>query len=304
MPWASQAGKPDLQTAYADCRRVARRCAGNFFWSFLILPRPQRQAMYALYTFLRFTDDLGDSDRPFDDRNRDLNAWRARLDAVLDLPQFDSSPSRDELWWLALADTVARYQIPREYLHAVIDGVVSDLGAVSMDWFTDLYHYCYQVASAVGLACIRIWQVTDRAADLPAEWMGIAFQLTNILRDLVEDQRRGRIYLPREDLRRFGVDDSALLSGRSSAGFERLLQFEIARAHDYYERGEALLAYLPPPGRAVMQALAATYRALLRQIERAPAEVLRRRVSLGTPRKLWFVLRALPTRFLAHNVEQ
>lgn len=280
-----------LRAAYADCERIARRHARNFYYAFLVLPRPQRHAMCALYAFMRHTDDLGDSTLPIPQRRQELADWRRQLHAAV---AGDSFPER---WWHALADTLERYDIPMSLLEAVIDGVASDLETSRYADFATLYHYCYQVASTVGLACIRIWGVTDRRADTYAEWMGIAFQLTNILRDIVEDEARGRIYVPLEDLSRFGLTPDNWRSEAQGEAFRQLMRFEIERAHGYFERAAPLRDELPPAGRAVLCVLADIYRGLLRKIERDPLAVLERRVALPACHKLALLLRAIPIRF-------
>jgi phytoene synthase len=290
---AIAAHAPDfaLLDAYRDCQLVARRSAKNFYYSFLVLSADQRRAMCALYTFLRRLDDLGDSDEPVDDRRRALADWRLKLSAILGGALVDPN----DRWWLALADTVERYGIPHGLLHAALDGVESDLDVTDYARFADLYRYCYRVASAVGLCCIRIWGAADRRADQFAEWCGIAFQLTNIIRDIAEDHARGRIYLPGEDLARFGVTRDDLVV--PSPAVLELLHFEIARANDYYRRAAPLIHFLPPDGRAILSAMVRIYGGLLRRIERDPLAVLRRRVALSAMEKLAITLRALPHRF-------
>jgi phytoene synthase len=308
MLWAkSEAGSNDstfasrandsaaLQRSYSQCRWVAKRAARNFYYSFLVLPRPQRMAMCALYTFMRYTDDLGDCERPVEERRLALRQWRDRLERVL------SGGPAPEPWWLALADTVHRHGIAPELLHAVIDGVASDLDRHRYETFTELYHYCYQVASAVGLSCIRVWGVDDQRAALPAEWCGIAFQLTNVLRDVADDYRHGRIYLPAEDRRRFGVADEELGRRRATPQFEAMMHFQIARARDYYDRSRQLEQYLTPAPRAMFRVMTNVYGALLRKIARRPADVLRKRISLSTAYKLTLVAGAVPTRLFGRT---
>lgn len=301
-----RASSERLRAGYAECLAVARQQARNFYYSFLVLPKAQRLAMCALYTFLRRTDDLGDDDQPLEQRRAALLGWRERLDSLL----AGEAPRAD--WWLAFHDTIIRHEISPAHLHAVLDGVISDLDVSRYENFAALYRYCYQVASAVGLACIQVWGVRDARAALPAEWCGIAFQLTNVLRDIVEDLRLGRIYLPRNELRAFGVDLDVIELGDSqripsvdplvrddtNTHFLEFMHYQIHRARDYYHRAEALFDFVPPAGRAVLQVMVRVYGGLLREIERQPLEVLRRRVSLSKWRKLGFVLEALPTRYL------
>lgn len=291
--WMRGIAKADpLLASYRQCRDFARGTARNFYYSFLVLPKSKRWSMCALYAFLRRTDDIGDSFLPLSERKKALDEWRCQLDDALAgrLPR--------DLWWLALRDTVARYEIPGERLHEVVDGVASDLDTFRYPTFDDLYRYCYRVASVVGLACIRIWEARDPRAEQHAEWCGIAFQLTNVLRDLVEDFGRGRLYLPQEDFARFGVVEDVLASRRSTPEFEALMRFQIDRARSYYERSLGLADYLPPSGRAVFTVMRGLYGGLLDKIAESPQAVLRGRVSLGVSQKLGCVARALPVRYL------
>ena len=184
--------------------------------------------------------------------------------------------------------------MPAVYLHAVLDGVEMDLDAADYATFADLYPYCYRVASAVGLACIHIWGFTDERAKVHAEAAGIAFQLTNILRDLGEDAGRGRVYLPREDLERFGYDAEGLKGEMRDDRFRALMRFETERAAAYYREAEPLAGMLRPAGRAVFLTMLRTYRALLDEIVRRDYDVFTRRVRLSRLYKLWLAARALP----------
>ena len=195
-----------LAQSYAYCEQLARREAGNFYHAFRLLPADQRRAMCALYSFLRVADDLADGPGAVADRRGPLADWRRRLDAALGGDY--THPLHP-----AFHQTVRRFGVPPAYLHAVIDGVEMDLDAVRFETFADLYPYCYRVASAVGLACIHIWGFTGEQAKVYAEAAGVAFQLTNILRDLGEDAGRGRVYLPCEDLERFGYGEESLRRG-------------------------------------------------------------------------------------------
>lgn len=282
-----------LQAAYRDCHAIARKAARNFYYAFLILPKHQRLAMCALYTFMRFTDDIGDGTMSVERRRESLADWRTQLAAALEgvpLP---------ERWWFALADTAKRFAIPPELLCEVIDGVESDLTVSRYESFDDLYRYCYRVASAVGLSCIRVWGATDPRADLPAEHCGIAFQLTNIIRDIVEDHERGRVYLPADELDRFGLTAETLLDAGCRKEAVELVRFQIERAHHYYDRAEILHDDLPASGKAVFRVLVDIYRGLLRKIERRPAAVFEKRVRLHSMTKVAALASAWPRRYLS-----
>jgi 15-cis-phytoene synthase len=275
--------------SYAWCERLARRTAGNFYHAFRLLPAEQRRAMCALYSFLRVADDLSDGPGAPEEKRGPLAWWRRSLFAAL--AGDDSHPLHP-----ALRDTVERYAIPVRYLEEVLDGVEMDLEVSRYDTFADLYRYCYHVAGAVGLCCVHIWGFTG-AAERPAEAAGIALQLTNILRDVGEDAARGRVYLPGEDLERFGCRPEALGEGRCDGPFRELMRFEAERAYGYYEEARSLLRLLEPPGRAVFLVMLRTYRGILDAIVERDFDVFRSRVRLPAWRKLWLVARALPVRW-------
>jgi phytoene synthase len=278
-----------LAGSLAYCERLTRRAAGNFYPAFRVLPRPQRLAMCALYAFLRVTDDLADEPGPADAKARTLAAWRKRTDEALTAGVFSHRLHA------AFHDTVARHAIPREYLDAVLDGVETDLRPVAFTTFAELYRYCYRVASAVGLCCIHIWGFRGEKAKEYAEAAGVAFQLTNILRDLAEDRQRGRVYLPVEDWQRF--DSPPERWADRDGSFRDLMRFEVARARGYYDASRPLARLLPPAGRAVFQMMSRTYRGLLDQIERRDYDVFTRRVRLSRWRKLGLLMRAMPARW-------
>jgi phytoene synthase len=279
-----------LARSYSYCERLARREAANFYHAFHLLPRSQRQAMCALYAFLRIADDLSDAPGPAAERRVALADWRCGLDRAL-------KGNYSHRLHSALHDTMTRHGVPREYLEAVLDGVEMDLEPVAYDTFDELYRYCYRVASAVGLACIHIWGFRDDRAKVYAESAGIGFQLTNILRDLGDDAARGRVYLPREDLEQFGYAPERLKQGARDEAFRALMRFEVRRARGYYDASEPLTALLTPPGRAVFLVMARTYRGLLDAIERRRYDVFSRRIRLSLGHKLWLAARALPVRW-------
>jgi phytoene synthase len=280
---------PSLADSYRYCEALTRREAGNFYPAFRVLPGRQRRSMCALYAFMRIADDLSDEPGPVDVKRQQLRRWREGFARAL-------AGSYEHVSHPALHDTVARYHIPTEYLEAVLDGVEMDLEPVAYPTFAALRQYCYRVASAVGLACIHVWGFHGEQARAYAEDAGLAFQLTNILRDLGEDAARGRVYLPREDLDRFGYDAERLRRGQRDEAFRALMRFEVARARRYYEAAWPLVPLLSPAGRAVFLMMARTYRALLEEIERRDYDVFSTRVRLSRWKKLWVAAGALPAR--------
>lgn len=280
----------ELARSFRYCERLARREAGNFYPAFRILPAAQRRAMCALYAFLRVTDDLSDEPGTVDGKRAALADWRCRLDRAL-AGEF-SHPLH-----AAFAHTTRQHCIPSGYFHEVIDGVEMDLEPARYDQFSDLYKYCYRVASVVGLACIHVWGFHGERAKELAVASGIAFQLTNILRDLGEDAGRGRVYLPQEDLGRFGYCEEQLFRSEQGESFRALMRFEVERARGYYEAARPLARQLDPPGRAVFLVLTRTYRGLLEAIEKRDYDVYTSRVRLSPLRKVWLVLQALPVRW-------
>jgi 15-cis-phytoene synthase len=290
---ATAAPKDDHVTrtqSYLWCERLARREAGNFYHAFRLLPAPRRRAMCALYAFMRVADDLTDGPETRAEKSAALTTWRHQLaDALAGVYHHPLHP--------AFHHTIEHYGIPRRYLEDVLDGVGMDLETDHYETFEDLYRYCYRVASAVGLACIHIWGFTDAQAPRYAEAAGIALQLTNILRDLGEDAARGRVYLPREDLKRFGYAREDLLEERRNPPFRELMQFQAQRARHYYESAMPLAELLDPAGRAVFLVMLRTYRGLLEAIVERDYDVFTSRVRLSRLRKLWLAAQVLPVRW-------
>jgi len=280
----------NLACSYAYCSAVARREAGNFYPAFWMLPGPQRRAMCALYAFMRVTDDLTDEPGNLADKQAALVSWRHEVQEAL------TGQFRHPLH-PALAHVIRKYTIPQRYLNDVLDGVATDLAAVHYATFADLYAYCYRVASAVGLACIHIWGYRHESAKKYAESAGIAFQMTNILRDLREDAERGRVYLPAEDLARFDYSAELLRRGERDGSFRALMRFEVERTREYYAAARPLSKLLDGPGRAIFQVMSGTYSGLLDAIERRDYDVFSSRVGLSPWRKAALAIQALPARW-------
>lgn len=284
-----------VETSYAWCEHIARLQAKNFYYTFLLLSKAQRRAMCAIYAFMRYCDDLSDevSDDPSEDqspaaREAAIAQWRGELAKALageDVP--------DHYVWPAFTDAVTRYQIPHEYFFAMIDGVRSDLGPRRVRTFDELYDYCYHVASVVGLTIVHIFgfdKGDSREALKLAERCGIAFQLTNILRDVKEDSEKERVYLPAEDLARFEVSPETF---EPHEHFVELMKFEAERARDYYRQSAPLVDLVHPGSRASLRALIGIYSRLLDRIASCNYDVLVQRVRVPTWEKLWVLARSL-----------
>ncbi len=270
-----------LAQAYAHCAAVARAEAKNFYYGFLLLPPRQRQAIYAAYAFARLCDDIvDDGGLPEEAKAAGLDRLRAQLRQCL-------AGQPEGPVFTALHDAVITFDIPHEYLFLLIDGVEMDLRQRRYATFRELERYCYLVASVVGLICIEIFgyrggdEARRRAVDL-----GIALQLTNILRDVQEDLARDRIYIPLEEIAAFGYSEEALRRGEADPTFHCLMAFQVERAREYYRSGLQLLPLLARRPRACVGAMAGIYLRILERIARGPEVVLRKRVSLGTGAKL------------------
>jgi len=266
---------------------MARAAARNFYYGFRLLPPPKRDALCALYAFMRQVDDVSDSLRDAADKRERLAVWRATLDRAL-AGEYDPNPI-----WLAFHHTVARYGIPPRYFHDLISGAEMDLHITSYATFDRLREYCYRVAGAVGLTCLYVFGFEQpRAPDL-AEKLGIAFQLTNILRDLPRDLALGRIYVPQEDLRRFGCSAEDLARQRVSPSFVELMRFEAERAWRFYAEGTQLIALVSPDSRPALWALARIYSGILEKIEARGYDVFSSPpAGLSAPEKVWTLIRA------------
>jgi 15-cis-phytoene synthase len=261
-----------LQASYAFSRRIARTRARNFYYSFLLLSREQKNAMCAIYAFMRHSDDISEGEGASAEA---IHQWRTDLDSALN-GNFPENPL-----WPAFHDTVKRYNIPHQYFHEMIEGVSGDLQPRQIQTFDELYRYCYQVASVVGLTIIHIFGFDNPEALALAEKCGIAFQLTNILRDVREDRENRRIYVPAEDIQRFSAN-----LAHYDANFIELMRFEAARAEAYYQESRPLIALVHKRSRRSLWALIEIYRRLLLKIEQSNFDVLDRRIRIPTSEKL------------------
>ncbi len=273
-----------VDASYAYCEQIARARAKNFYYSFLVLPRHKRLAMCAVYAFMRECDDLSDEAGA---THAKLDAWRADLDRVLD------GATLAHPLWPAFADTVQRFGIPRQYLYDMITGVTSDLTFTQPRTFDDLYLYCYRVASVVGLTITHIFGFQDPRALEMAEKCGIAFQLTNILRDVGEDLGLNRSYLPLDLIASYGVTATDFRGPQVTPALQRLLADLGGRARGYYEFSRPLIGMVDPDSRGSLWALIEIYWRLFQRIEASGYQVLAERHRLSTPKKLWILVEAL-----------
>jgi len=282
-----------IAEAYAACRTIAQREAKNFYYAFRVLPQHKSDAMCAVYAFMRRADDIADDESlSLPERRQAMSLWveswrAARRDGVSDDPVF-----------IALNDTQKQFSISDALLEELVQGTTMDLepqpltaGEIqTFATFDDLYRYCYLVASVVGLVCIRIFGYTDARAEKLAEETGIAFQLTNILRDVKEDAERGRVYLPQDLLHEFGVSTErvvALAHGAPIESSDRAMLHQLgAKAQAYYKSADQLLPLIDKDSRAALWVLVTIYRNLLIRIEERDSDVFSQRVSVPTSSKL------------------
>ncbi len=264
--------------------RLTRKSRSNFFYAFLCLPRAQREAIFACYAFCRIVDDAVDLGQDRAAQRAELRRWRDEIARV-----YEGQPEHPAGQRLQVA--VRRFPIPRAALEEIIAGVEMDMDHPTYETFEALYPYCYRVASAVGLCCIEIFGYTDPRTREYAVNLGVALQLTNILRDVQADARAGRVYLPQADLRRFGVTAEDFAEGRYTPQFVQLMAFEAARARDYYQRAWAALPAVDARRLFAAEIMGRTYWALLRAIEARRFDVFGGRVTLPTHRRVGIALR-------------
>ncbi|HUA02099.1 MAG TPA: squalene synthase HpnC [Candidatus Aquilonibacter sp.] len=274
-----------VRASYAECNRIARAARSSFYLAFFGLPKAKRDALCALYAFMRLVDNVSDEPGDLESKRRGLAQWRAKLDEAVggDTSGHAISP--------ALADTIARFEIPTRYFHDLISGAEMDLTVASYATFDRLAEYCYRVAGTVGLTCLYVFGFRDpRSPDL-AERLGLAFQMTNILRDVRADYEMGRVYLPAEDIERFGCSPEEF-RGPVTARLRELLEVEAERAWRLYEEGAPLVGQVDADSRATLAALIRTYSTLLARIEERGFDVFSSRISLSSAEKIQYLLTA------------
>ena len=284
------AGDASLRAAYKKAEEVTAEHSKSFYFASQLLPEEKRSAVRALYAFCRNVDDIVDEDSA-KDRNFELDYWRKIVRTA--------SASDDDLVAAAWSDTLARYHIPRHYAIQLIDGVARDLVQTRYQTFDELAMYCYGVASTVGLMSMYIVGFESNKAVPYAIKLGVALQMTNILRDVGEDYRNGRIYLPREEMVFYGIHESDIAGGKVSKGWRQFMRFQIQRTRDLYEESWSGIKFLEPEGRLAIGAASALYSGILDQIEKNDYDVFSKRASLSLSEKLrrvpavWLKVRSL-----------
>jgi phytoene synthase len=293
-----------LTVAYSVCRGITRMAAKNFYYGFLVLPKSKRQALCAVYAFMRRCDDIvDDPSLPLQERRQKLVDWLDSVHRAL------AGQPTEEPVLLALTDAQRRFGIPLELLDALAYGTARDLTStaqppeqqeplVSYRTFEDLRDYCYGVASVVGLVCIRIFGYRDPAAEPLAERCGLAFQLTNIIRDVKEDAAMGRVYLPEEDMAKFGITAHELRTAPDAARVRPLLEMEANRAREYYQAGEQLLPLIDEDSQPGLWVLVTIYRKLLEKIAARQYDVFSKKIALTTGEKLLVLWKGFLKRLL------
>jgi len=299
MSAAVQEHPLQLTTAYGVCRHIARTAAKNFYYGFMVLPRRKRNALSAVYAFMRHADDIAD------DPTMSFQQRRERLFEFLEnYHQVAAGKPTDDPVFMALRDSQQRFKIPTELLDKLVTGTLMDVSdatptgsagdpAIAYRTFDELYGYCYHVASVVGLVCICIFGYRDKNAETLAEHVGVAFQLTNIIRDVKEDANLGRVYFPEEDLAHFGVSPSDLTTGADRAKLKPLFQMEAARAREFYRAADELLPLIDEDSQPALWTLVNVYRGILDKIELKDYDVYSERVRLKTAEKLKIMAQGL-----------
>jgi phytoene synthase len=269
-----------LEDAYAECVRITRREARNFAWGIMLLPRPKRLALSALYAYARRVDDIADGGGEPEARREELASLGALVERLPEAPP-------DDPVMVALADAVTRYQVPREALRALVEGALWDVDRSRYGSWVELKEYCRRVAGAVGVSCTAVYGPSDPERAWPlAETLGLALQLINIMRDVPEDWALGRVYLPGDEMERFGVTEADIAEGRIGPGWHGLMAHQGSRARGLMTEGLGLLALIDGRSALCVRTLAGIYAGLLDEIERRRYDVFSARPSLSTLGKL------------------
>src|SRR3984885_13351673 len=303
-PAASTSSALTISASYDSCLQIAKAAHSNFYYAFFLLPKSRRDGIVALYAFMRLIDDVADEGEDVAVKQRGLARWRAALDAAVTgspLPPTATPQGAAEVL-PALVDTMRRYKMPARYLHDLISGAEMDLTVRDYPTFDRLREYCYRVAGTVGLTCTHVFGFTDqRALDL-AEKLGLAFQLTNIIRDVHDDYALGRVYIPQEDLERYNVEPEDFGRNEATLGVRELLRFEADRAWQNYKEGAELLSLIDPESRGTLWLLTHTYSALLARIESFVFACFGGRVRLSRAEKMLFIAQARFGRVTEENI--
>ena len=282
----------DLELAYSYCQRVTKENARNFYYTFRPMPPEKRRAMYAVYAYCRLCDDIADGELPIEEKRQGFEEVRRNLKG--------REPSgEDAEMYRALHDAAARFEIPYIYFEEILEGVEMDMVKSRFASFDELREYCYKVASVVGLVCIRIFGFEDPKAEGYAVDMGLAMQLTNILRDVKEDAERGRIYIPQDEMSRFKYTEAELEQGAINDEFRSLMAYQAERAHQYFESSRALFPLIAADARTCPKLMHATYSGILERIEQAGYDVFERRIGISASAKLVLLGRLWPGSLLS-----
>ena len=293
----TEMGAAYLQKSLDFCREITKREAKNFYYGLKLLPEPKRSAMYALYAYMRLVDDIADDEsngRTVAQRRADLDQWEQLTREAIAAAGGAGEVPRGHILWPAFSEMVGTYRVPLKVFEDMIAGQRQDLEHVAIPDFAALYEYCYRVASVVGVASLYVWgfEGGEETLKLGVE-RGVAFQLTNILRDLREDSARGRCYVPSDELVRFGVTAEEIGRGVVTPAFETLMKFQVERAEGFYRRSSPLESRVQIDSRPTLSAMTGIYHGLLLKIAENPARALTRRVGLSTWAKLRIAWRAM-----------
>ena len=274
----------ELELAYNHCQRITKERARNFYYTFMPLPADKRRAIYAVYAYCRLCDDIADGDLPIEAKRREFEGVRRNL-------QVGEASGENAPMYRALHDTARRFDIPYRYFEEILEGVEMDMVKSRFASFDELREYCYKVASVVGLVCIRVFGFDDPKAKQYAVEMGLAMQLTNILRDVKEDGGRGRIYIPMDEMQRFNYTETQMLRGEMTEGFTALMAYQAGRARMYFESSRRLFPLISPDARACPELMHATYGSILERIAQSGYDVFERRIGLNKGEKLLLLAR-------------